>query len=337
MKEVCFREDISVSKKYKEAYVKEIKEIIEQREKDAVHARNQYCKDIFKNPEFFRNDLKAMFGWPLTERKEKNIPVIKAEKLTKDADGSIIRISVEVTEGLFITGLLFKKDEEKRPLVIAQHGALGTPELVGNLYGDTANYNHMIERMLSFDVNVFSPQLLLWNSSYEVETERVDLDAKLKRVGSSITALEVYGIMRILDYLETQPFVGNIGMIGLSYGGFYTLFTAALDTRIKSAVSCSFFNTIKNHARVDWTWFQSAYMFADAEVACLIYPRKLCLEVGIQDETFDIVGARAEISRLRELSNGLKDKWLNVVEFNGTHEFCLDDEPLRRLAEDLKE
>lgn len=32
------------------------------------------------------------------------------------------------------------------------------------------------------------------------------------------------------------------GMVGLSYVGFYTLYIAALDTRIKAAVSCSFFN-----------------------------------------------------------------------------------------------
>ncbi|MBQ8910463.1 MAG: hypothetical protein IJY91_05425 [Oscillospiraceae bacterium] len=73
----------------------------------------------------------------------------KAQKLSEDKLCTIYRIHIEVLDGYAITGLLFQKDEKRRPLVIAQHGGEGTPEQVGNLYGDTYNYNQMIERMLS--------------------------------------------------------------------------------------------------------------------------------------------------------------------------------------------
>ena len=139
------------------------------------------------------------------------------------------------------TGLFFQKDEKKRPLVIVQHGGLGTPEFISNFYDDTANYNHMLERVVQYDVHAFAPQLLIWSQEeYQLPFNRQEIDARLKRVGSSVTAVEVYGIMRILDWFEAQDYVKNFGMVGLSYGGFYTLTTTALEPRIQSAVSCSY-------------------------------------------------------------------------------------------------
>ena len=336
MQKINYREDVEASKEYKEVYLKQIRDIIARREQTAVTLRDNYCKDIFNYQEKYREDFKAMLGWPLTEKLARIIPKAKIEELTEDKVCSIYRVSVEVMDGLSMTGLLFRKDEKRKPLVIAQHGGLGTPELVGNLYGDTANYNHMIERVLNYNVNVFAPQLLIWDQSYQVEFNRGTLDAQLKRAGSSITALEVYGLMRILDYFEVQDYVSNFGMVGLSYGGFYTLFMAAVDTRIKSAVSCSFFNNRKNYARGDWTWFHSAETFSDAEIACLVYPRRLCIEVGTEDDHFDINSAREEICRLRDMSCTVEDEWLDIIEFEGGHEFCLDEAPLKRLAEDIQ-
>jgi fermentation-respiration switch protein FrsA (DUF1100 family) len=67
-------------------------------------------------------------------------------------------------------------------------------------------------------------------------------------VGSSVSAVEIYGIKRILDYFENKPFVSNLGMIGVSYGGFYTLFTAALDTRIKATVASTMYDMTRVNA-----------------------------------------------------------------------------------------
>lgn len=333
---ITYREDAQASKRYKESYLTGIETIIKNREQNACGLRDIYCKEILQKQEKYREDFKAMLGWPLTERRVSSIPKAKIEKLSEDENCDIYRVSIEVLDGYSITGLLFQKDKKKRPLVIAQHGALGTPELIGNLYGDTYNYNQMIERMLNYDVNVFAPQLLIWDAStYQVPYEREIIDARLKSVGSSITALEVYGITRVLDYFEAQEYVTNFGMIGLSYGGFYTLFTAAIDTRIKSAVMCSFSNRSKQ-TRCDWTWFRSMETFSDAEIACLIYPRKLCLEMGDNDELFNLDDLKAEIYRIRELSSEVGEDWFDFIVFKGTHEFCLKDEPLKRLAEDIQ-
>ena len=150
-----------------------------------------------------------------------------------------------------------------------------------------------------------------------------------------ITALELFGLMRVLDYFQVQDYVSDFGMIGLSYGGFYTLFMAAVDTRVKAAVSCAFFSNRKDYAWSDWTWFDAENKFSDAEIACLVYPRKLCIEVGSKDDLFDIRSAREEIKRLKEMGSHQKADWLEVIEFDGGHEFCLEDSPIEKLVKEI--
>lgn len=336
METITYREAIEASEKYKEDYLSGLEKVILQRESAADEVRYQKCKDILANQESYRQSLKAFLGWPLTEKDSGNIPKASVVKLSEDKICTIYRISVEVLDGYSITGLLFQQDEQKRPLVIAQHGGDGTPEQVGNLYGETYNYNQMIERMLKCNVHVFAPQLLLWNTqNFGIPYQRDVLDARLKNTGSSIAALEIYGITRILDYFQAQSYVSNFGMIGLSYGGFYTLYTAALDKRIQSAVACSFSHTSKQ-ARCDWMWGQYRESFSDAEVACLVYPRKLCYEMGDCDPLFDLKEVEAEISQLKELAGETVENWFEFLLFSGGHEFCWDNEPLIRLAKNIQ-
>ena len=338
MKCITSREEKEASRQSKEAYLKDIEKLIEDREKYLEDSRAKFAEKIFRDQEQYREAFKKMLGWPLTEKKDPVLPNAVLTKVAEEELCTIYRVSIEILEGFSMTGLLFQKDNEKKPLVIAQHGGLGTPEVVANLYGTTTNYNHMIERLLQYEVNVFAPQLLIWDNregGYDVPFDRGALDARLKRLGSSITALEIYGLMRILDYFEKQDYVSNFGMVGLSYGGFYTLFAAAVDTRIRSAISCSFFSSRKHYAWADWTWFRAAETFSDAEIACLVYPRKLCIEVGEEDDLFDIKWAEEEIERLKNMSEKMADDWLNIIRFKGAHEFCWDDEPLKKLTEDI--
>lgn len=334
MNKIQYREDASASELYKKNYLQGIEKVIAAREQMASEERKDYRKQIFANPEKYREDLKEMLGWPLTEKSDHLVPAAKMEQLAEEKECDIYRATIQVLDSFEITGLFFQRKVEKLPLVIVQHGKEGTPELISNVYGNTFNYNHMAERMLTQGVHIFVPQLLLWNKeNYPIDYDRDNLDARLKRVGSSITALEVYAIMRIMDFFENQDYVTSFGMIGLSYGGFYTLFTTALDTRIKAAVSCSFFNNREKNAWTDWTWKNSASKFCDAEVACLIYPRKFWIEVGKEDEAFDIEGARTEMEHLREMCREVGTDWVEFVEFDGMHEFWLDDEPLVKLAD----
>lgn len=335
---ITFREDKNSSTKYKQQYLDGFERIISEKEKQAEIHRHNYIKQIFDEPEKYRKAFKSMLGWPLTEEKSNNLPLVKIEKLAEDANCCIYRMQFEILTGLQMTGLFFKASgDEKKPLVIVQHGGLGTPELISGFYGSTVNYNDILQRTINQGVHAFAPQLLLWdNDCYNVKFDRKAIDARLKRIGSSVAAIEIYGITRILDYFENQSYVSSFGMIGMSYGGFYTLYTAAADTRIKSAISCSFFNKRDKYPWSDWIWQNSAEFFDDSEVACLVYPRKLCLEIGTRDELFDCNYGIEAFNELKDLCCSIRTDWLDFIEFDGIHEFCKNDEPIKALVNELK-
>lgn len=332
-----YRESLRDSKQYKQSYIDGLETLIAARQREAESKRNAYCKNIFSDGESYREDFRNMLGWPLTDHAPEEIPVPHAVKLADEEGYSIYRMTFPILDGLDMTGLYFEMHgAEKKPLVLVQHGGLGTPEHISGLYGSTTNYNHMLERVIAHGVHAFAPQLLLWKQEqYGVAYDRQAIDARLKRVGSSVTAVELYGLMRILDYFETKDHITSFGMVGLSYGGFYTLYLSALDTRIRSAVSCSFFNTRDQYPWQDWTWFRSAELFDDAEIACLVYPRKLCIEIGTRDELFDAAYGERSYRKLLAMCKDVGTDWLTFIPFDGTHEFCKEDAPIKNLIKHL--
>ncbi len=332
---INYRETTEVTKENKKKYLSGIETVILERKEKLSQKRAEYCKDIFTNTEKYRDDLKEMLGWPLIDYSGEGLPSAKATRLSEENGVTVYRMVFEIVSGVEMSGLYFEVSEkEKRPLVLVQHGGLGTPELVSGFYdGITGNYNDMLERVLACGVHVFAPQLLLWdNEKYDLPFDRANIDMRLKHVGGSITALELFGMQRILDYFETKENVSVFGMVGMSYGGFYTLFLSALDTRIKAALSSSFFNSRDNVTWSDWTWFNSASKFDDAEIACMTYPRHLCIAVGKSDEIFDVKYGEASFERLQKMCEKVGTDWVSFITFDGVHEFIKDDAPIKELV-----
>ncbi len=333
-----YREKFEDSAVYKEDYKRGLSDWIAKREKEAKQYREVRAEKMINDGEAYRAELKGMLGYPLNAPRPQMPPQVKTEMLSKEEGYTLYRLRIEILENLWMTGLYFRLDgEEKRPLAVVQHGGEGTPESISGVYGFTSNYNDMLMRVLKQGVHAFAPQLLLWKTErYGVPYRRAEIDAKLKRVGSSITAVEVFGIMRAIDYFQTLPETDAVGMVGLSYGGFYTLMTAALDTRIKSAVSCSYFNERSRHPFIDWTWKDSAYLFDDAELALLVYPRNLRLAVGEKDDLFAFEGAISAFAVLQEYCKEIGTDWVEFFTFDGGHEFFFDDTALQKFAAELK-
>lgn len=339
----ALREEGRATERYKKDYIDGIKATIEARQREAREERRARSADLFRTPEKYRAELCEMLGWPLSVEAPAGIPAASEELLSQEEGYTVSRMRFEILPDVWMSGLFFRHaGEECRPLSIVQHGGLGTPELITGLLGSTGTYHEMAMRVLRTGCHVFCPQLALWEEKakgeeFDITYNRTNLDARLKRVGSSITALEVYGIRRILNYFEAQDFVSTLGMVGLSYGGFYTLYTAALDTRIRAAVSCSWYNTRDAHGWSDWTWPRSAYLFDDAEIACLVYPRQLYVAIGEEDEVFKIESGRASMEWAREYCREVGCDWVTFTSFHGKHEFFRDDAPLRAFAARLFE
>ncbi len=316
----------SVGNPYRVEYYNSIQKLILKKQAEADKVRDDFAKNIINEPEKYREMFKNMLGWPLNKEATPYLSV-KETFVTSEEDCDIYRVQIEVFEDFWFYGMLFKKrSDSPLPLVIAQHGGLGAPEMVAGFFNN-GNYNKVIKRLLNKGVHVFAPQLLLWEETrLGPKTERQWVDTTLKQLGGSVTALEIYCIERCIDWLETKEFVNNsFGMIGLSYGGFYTMFTTAVDTRIKAAVSSSQFNNRYRYNWFDWVFQNAANTFFDSEAAALIYPRPFYIEVGDNDPLFDVLFAKQEIKRLEKYYANAADN-LKFHVFKGVHEFSADIE-----------
>lgn len=287
----------------------------------------------------YRGQLRAMLGWPLTGPPATAVPKISVQSVGRDSLGDISRLWIETLPGVRTYGLFFRPPGRGPfPLVISQHGGGGTPELCSGFFG-SGNYNDMTRRVLRRGIAVFAPQLLLWKPErFGSPHERDVMDRRLKQIGGSLAALELHRISRALDYLVERKEIdaGRIGMIGLSYGGFYTLFAAALDTRIKVAISSCFFNNRKVYTFPDWVWFDAANRFLDAEVGAMVCPRPLYIEVGKKDELFDVRQARPEARKLKAIYQSLGRKQaFRYKEHGGVHELDRADDGIDFLCHHL--
>ncbi len=246
----------------------------------------------------------------LSVLKNDSPPVMHKEYLGEDAFSDIYRVTVTLFGRIPFYGLLFlpkNRGSDPLPLVIAQHGGGGTPGLCAAMHGEN-NYQFMVQRALERSAAVFAPQLLLWNMgtasptcpTHTVPYDRTVIDVQLKRLGTSLLALEIFGISSAMTALSELPRIdgARIGIMGLSYGGFYTLYTMAADPRIKAGFSSAVFNDRDVYAWEDMTFMGSAKRFQDAEVAALCAPRPLFLSVGRRDDVFDYRPSPAEAARI---------------------------------------
>jgi len=108
--------------------------------------------------------------------------------------------------------------------------------------------------------------------------------------------LNLWDIMKCVDYLETRPEVdrNRIGMMGISGGGTMTTFTAAYEKRIKAADIIGYVNPFQEfcYKRSNICGMQilpDLYRWFDTdEIAGLIAPRPLLVEMGMYDNCFYI-------------------------------------------------
>lgn len=342
-----YSESAGVGNKFRARMLREVQGLIRREQRNADQRRERFFKPDFRSIAGYelsvskcRKDLAAMLGWPLGETVHGKIPSVRIKPVAEDSLGQISRVWIKTLPGVHTYGLFFRpRGKGPFPLVISQHGGAGTPELCSGFFG-SANYNDMTRRVLRRGAAVFAPQLLLWNPEmFGPKYDKDGMDRKLKQVGGSLAALELYRISRALDYFASRRDIdpNRIGMIGLSYGGFYSLFSAALDTRIKVAVSSCFFNDRKTYDLADWSWFNAANRFLDAEVGALVCPRPLYVEVGKTDTLFDVRRARPDARKLAGIYRklGLTQRF-RYREHKGGHELDLGDEGINFLCRHLR-
>lgn len=335
------------------ALVDGIYKTMENRRKIYDAMREEYInpEKAAQNREEYRRDFTNMLGWPLTEYEAlKDTPMAVKKTYRYDIyNGRAYAMEFEVLPELWAYALYIESNNKgELPFIITQHGGCGNPESCAETFEEN-NYNGMVRRTATFGggANVLCPMLLMWPDRFEpaprdIEDEgysRARIDARLKQVGSSITAIETFAIRRMLSYFISEGIAkeGHIGMLGLSYGGFYTTVMAAVDTRINAAYSSCQFSDRYRYGREDWIWGDNASRFLDAEVASLIAPRPFFADEGESDDLFDYRAFLSECERTVPFFDaaGAKDNF-KYRSFDGTHEFAKDDEGIAFIYNAIK-
>jgi len=126
--------------------------------------------------------------------------------------------------------------------------------------------------------------------------------------GQTMIGWRVWDTMRAIDYLRTRSEVDSsrIASMGISGGGTVSLFSAALDERIKVSVVSGYFNTFRDSILslshcID-NYVPGILNYIEMyDIAGLIAPRGLFVESGMRDPIFPIHGSRAAFKKAQDI------------------------------------
>jgi hypothetical protein len=139
----------------------------------------------------------------------------------------------------------------------------------------------------------------------------------------------VYDVMRAIDWIETRPALDakRVGCTGISGGGTCTLFSTALEPRIRGALVSGYLNTFRSSIMsvshcID-NYVPGILNWAEAyDVAGLIAPRPLFSEGGDRDPIFPVAATRASFERVKKVYAVFgAPEAIGQQIFDGEHEF----------------
>jgi dienelactone hydrolase len=143
-------------------------------------------------------------------------------------------------------------------------------------------------------------------------------------------AQNVWDLSRSLDVLQEHPLVDpdRLGMVGISYGGTVTLFTAAVDRRVAAAVVSGYFSSWRESHKMPWNMCGSQILtgmlgrLEHEDLGSLVAPRPLLIETGTEDLLFPLAAATESVRRTRLVyaAEGEPDRLVHDV-FEGGHQW----------------
>ncbi|MGH8639321.1 MAG: alpha/beta hydrolase family protein [Burkholderiales bacterium] len=148
-------------------------------------------------------------------------------------------------------------------------------------------------------------------------------------VGQTMIGWRVWDVMRTLEYIASRSELdqSRVGCMGISGGGTVTLFSTALDPRIRVALVSGYLNTFRDSvgslAHCIDNYVPGILNWAEMhDVAGLIAPRPLFVESGERDNIFPIRASIGSFDEVRKIYDvfGSPDRVEQEV-FPGEHSF----------------
>lgn len=282
-------------------------------EQSAMPLRKAFCESI---------------GYPPPGQRPKESATFT--QMGEDQLGVYYRAMIPVLPGVHSEGIYIvpKSIRGKAPLMISMHGGGGSPEVA--LFHGGANYHDMVRGAVKRGYVVYAPQHLFRAEEYPQDIRR-QIDDRLRLIGASITAVEIAKIIYAIDELANRPELdmSRIGMVGLSYGGYYAQVTPAIDIRIKVSVSSCYFGVQEGRYEQDelsvpsdFRFMNRMTLFNDADLVALICPRAHQIQAGTKDNASHREKGKSLAPRAAAYFEKLhlSDRFQHVV-FEGGHEF----------------
>jgi pimeloyl-ACP methyl ester carboxylesterase len=229
-----------------------------------------------------------------------------------------------------------ERDPTPRPAVLAAHGHGPGKDVLAGIGEE--EYQHRIAlRLCQEGYVVLAPDWRGFGERREreewVRPKRDPCNVSYMALGYwgyQLLGLQIHDAKVCLDLLQEHPHVNpeRVGMIGCSFGGTMTAYVAALDERVKAAVSCCYLSTVGSaltETNVNTCGAQYSHgllAYGDIpEVHGLVAPRALMAQIGRQDTCFLYPDAAKAAEHLQAIyaAAGCPDQ-LEIHDFDGVHE-----------------
>ncbi|VWX62715.1 conserved hypothetical protein [Burkholderiales bacterium 8X] len=285
--------------------------------------------------EHLRHELRKSLRYPPTGVDLVSAETVLDESLGADELATYRAILLPTLPGVHASGVYLRpraaRDDQRLPLLIAAQGRIGPP---GQSADGKLRVMNRSRRDLAWDAiqrgyAVWLPDFVHFRGDDIGVRDR--LTVRAWESGESLLAIEIAKVVTAIDYFSSRADIdpSRIAMLGFSYGGFYALYTAALEPRLRAAAVLGYFNDRQAVldasgpvGYLDWRFDRSRNLWRDPVVASLVAPRALIVQAGVQDQLFPIAGARraAEETRRQFVDRGADDRFA-FDEFVGRHEF----------------
>jgi dienelactone hydrolase len=269
---------------------------------------DKYKKTVEPYREFFATEIIGRFDHKLLPPNARTRKIEENEKWTR------YQVVLDVFPDVIAYGLLtIPKDikpNEKRPVVVCQHGLEGRPEHCIGKEGH-GSYKAFATQLAERGFITFAPQNL-----YIFRDRFRTLQRKANPIGKTLFSIIVPQHQQITDWLKSLPFVdaSRIAFYGLSYGGKTAMRVPPLVSNYCLSICSADFN--------DWVWknastrspysyvwtveyeifeFDLGSTFNYSEMAALIAPRPFMVERGHFDGVAPDERVAYEFAKVRHL------------------------------------
>ncbi len=265
-----------------------------------------------------REHFLALLGLDLDAPRQP--PAVTPAGVLEFPEYRIEKLILESAPGVPVTCNLYvpRSGPTRKPALLCPHGHSGR---------DRPVYQNAYQRFAKAGFVVLAKDG--WGKQERRATGHGEAGGQLALTGTELMALELFDNIRCLDYLVTRPDVDGerLGMVGLSGGGSQTLYTAAIEPRLKAASPTCAVTTFR--ADLADTTMCVCEMAHDILTIgdhglflAMAYPRPLLVVNGTRDPIFPIAGARSAVAQAKRLYEvGGRADGVAFAEFDIPHDW----------------